>query len=102
MAQEHRTYVAIIATCALLVLGVFLFPPLTTSSEPIAEGITQAEFEESVTQELAHCESQISNVDCECFASMSGYIQSQKAARVPFAVYADGQELARGQASSSC
>lgn len=102
MAKEHRTYVAIIIIGVSLVFGVFLFPPLTSNSDPVVEGVTQAEFQVSVNRELAHCETQTSCVDCACFSSMSGYILSHKAARVPFAVYADSQELARGQASRSC
>lgn len=104
MLKDYRIHIIIVVTGFSLVSGIFLFPPLTSTSgkNAIPPGMSQAEFEQTVSRELAFCQEQSGDIDCGCFADVSSYIQSQDVAQVPFAVYANQEELARGQASGSC
>lgn len=102
MVYDYLKYVAIVGTLVMLAYGVSLFPPLTSGATSAGSGVSQAEYEATVGQELAYCESHAYDVDCACFAEVSGHILSQKQTRVPFAVYPDRTELARDQASGDC
>ncbi|GGX58679.1 hypothetical protein GCM10007385_29330 [Tateyamaria omphalii] len=102
MVYDYLRYVAVVGILLLLAFGVSLFPPLTSGATSVGSGVSQEEYEETVGQELAYCESNSYDVDCACFAQISGHILSQKESRVPFATYPDRTELARGQASKDC
>ncbi|WP_299602139.1 hypothetical protein [uncultured Tateyamaria sp.] len=102
MIYIYLRYLAIIGTVVLLLFGISFFPPLTSGGNSAGSGVSQAEYEEITGQELAYCENSAYDVDCECFAEISGHILSQQETKVPFAVYPDRTALARGQASGEC
>lgn len=102
MLYSNFKYLSIIGAVGAIVLGVSQLPPLTTGGTQASSGFSKAEVQEVIAQELAHCEANAAEVDCGCFAGVSGYILSNPEAKVPSARYADRLELARGQASRSC
>ena len=102
MSYKNFKYLGIICAVGAIVLGVSQLPPLTTGGTQAGHGVSQAEVQKVIAQELAHCEANAGEVDCECFAGVSGYILSNPEARVPSAYYVDRLELARGQASRRC
>ena len=102
MPTDIRLYVVMIAIGASLIFAVSLVPPLTSGGSNLAPGVTQAEVEAAVSQELAHCEQLDDTVDCQCFADISGYVRALESPRVPFTRSLDQTELARRQAAHSC
>ncbi|MDF3500563.1 MULTISPECIES: hypothetical protein [unclassified Sulfitobacter] len=87
---------------AAVVYGVFQVPPLTSGGSGGASGANEAEFNAAVSEELAFCQAQPDAVNCRCFATKSAIIRSHQQPRVPTAVYADKETLARGQAAQGC
>ncbi|MEM8654542.1 MAG: hypothetical protein AAGF36_07325 [Pseudomonadota bacterium] len=102
MPSDVRIYLVMVAIGGALIFAVSLVPPLTTGAVDLSAGVTQAEFEESVSQELDHCRSLSADLDCQCFAGMSGYVRAQARDPVPFTQTLDQTELARRQAAQSC
>lgn len=102
MAQDNRLLLYIGLIGALVVYGIYLFPPLTSRGGSNSSGITQPEFEAVLQQELDHCRARVDGTNCRCFANISGNILTFRAPEVPGAFQADRRELARGQATSSC
>lgn len=102
MPHDYRFCLYVILAGAAAIYGVFLVPPLTTGGNAGLTGISQTKFDETVSQELTYCLEQPNDINCRCFANLSGAILAHNEPRVPGAVYADKQELARGQATGSC
>ena len=85
-----------------VVIAVFQVPPLTSGGNSGKSGLNEAEFKAAVSAELAFCRRQPDAVNCRCFANKSAIIRSHQQPRVPSAVYADKEDLARGQAAQGC
>ncbi|WP_223423705.1 hypothetical protein [Tateyamaria pelophila] len=102
MASDYRILIPLVLGGAGVVYGVFLFPALTSGGSGSSRAVTPEEFEAVFNQELDYCLERPNGLNCQCFANMSGTILADKAPKVFGAVYADKQELARGQAERSC
>ena len=102
MQNDIRLYLVIVAIGGSLIFAVSLVPPLTSGGSNLAPGVTQAEFEEAVSQELAHCEGLDANIDCTCYAGVSGYVRALETPDIPFTRSLEQTELARRQAADSC
>ncbi len=102
MPNDFRLLFFSVLAGAGVVFTVFSFPALTTGGGFVVPGATEAEFEAVFSQELSYCERQPGDINCQCFANVSGVILADNAPRVPGARYADKQDLARGQAANSC
>lgn len=102
MPGDYRILLSLVLGGAVVVYCIFLFPALTSGDAGGSAEVSQAEFDAVVSQEMAFCLGQSSDMNCQCFAKMSGTIQVHDEPRVFGAVYADKQELARGQAEHSC
>ena len=102
MPGDTRIYLVMLAIGASLIFLVSLVPPLTSGSSSVAPGVTHAELEAAVSEELAHCERLDSAMDCQCFAGISGYVRALETPEVPFTRSLDQMELARRQAAHSC
>ncbi|MEH6522551.1 hypothetical protein [Sulfitobacter sp.] len=102
MPNDYRFYLYVVLAGGAAIYGVSLAPPLTTGGNAGMTGISQTKFDETVSQELTYCLEQANEIDCRCFANLSGVILAHNEPRVPGAVYADKQELARGQATGTC
>lgn len=102
MPQNHRILLCIVIVSGLIVYGVSFFPPLTTAGTEDPTSSTPTRFDAVFSQELAHCQKSSYDVNCRCFADISGTILAENNPRVPGVVYANKQELARGQAMGSC
>lgn len=93
---------AILGSGGLLYL-IFLMPPLTSGDSGLSsKGVSEAEVTAIRAEERAFCQRQPAAVDCQCFSRKSGAVRSYSSPQVPGAVYADQQQLARGQAISGC
>lgn len=53
-------------------------------------------------QEFTYCQAELSDVNCACFAGISGHILSQEEAAFRGTVSVNRSDLARAQASQSC
>lgn len=102
MASDYRLLICLVFGGAAIVYGVFSFPALTSGGSGSSSSITPAEFEAVFNQEMDHCLERPDDMNCQCFANLSGTILADKTPRVFGAVYADKQELARSQAERSC
>ncbi|WP_299722779.1 hypothetical protein [uncultured Tateyamaria sp.] len=102
MPDNLRILIYAVLAGAAIVAVVFSFPSLTTPDGGGGTGADQVQFEAIFAQEMSHCQSQPEDIDCQCYASISGTIQSDTATRVPRAQYAGKQDLARWQAGESC
>ncbi|WP_147106493.1 hypothetical protein [Tateyamaria sp. syn59] len=102
MTGDIRIYLVMLAIGGSIILGVSLVPPLTTSGVEIAPGVTQEEFEKAVSQELDYCEGLADDLDCQCYADVSGYIRANESVSVPFTRSIDQTTLARRQAAEDC
>lgn len=95
------TYVAILATVALLVAGVSTLPPLTqgglTRSGPPPYGAASAPADPA-----AFCRANMTGVNCACFAQKTAEVMNAPHKPVRGLVYADRWDLARAQAGESC
>jgi hypothetical protein len=103
MLSDYRIPALSVLAGGGLLYIIFLMPPLTSSDASLSsEGVSEAEVAAIRAEERAFCQAQPEAVDCQCFAQRSGAVRSYSAVKVPGAVYADQQELARGQAISGC
>lgn len=102
MPQDYRILLFAVLFGGAVIAVVFSFPALTTGGGTTAAGVSQADFEAAFSQELSYCQRQPQALDCQCFAGISGTILADNQPRVSGARYADKQDLARGQATSSC
>ena len=102
MPGDFRTYLIMLAVGGALIFSVSLLPPLTSGTVSVAKGVSQAEFQAAVSQEMTYCEERADNLDCQCFADISGYVVANKRAAVPFTRSIDQTVLARRQAEESC
>lgn len=102
MLQDYRIALAIIAATGFAVYGVSHFPSLTTVDSPAPNAADPARAAAIFGRELAYCQENAADLDCRCFADISGAIQARERARLSGWVYADKQELARWQARDSC
>jgi hypothetical protein len=89
---------AFIGVVLVLALG-FSLPPLVAREGQFA---LRTEDQNVAKEELAYCRSNVSDVNCKCFARKSAQILVQDQPDVRGFVYADRLDLARGQASHTC
>ena len=99
MFGEYAAPVFILAGGAACLSLVFLAPPLTSSERSAEDSLR---YQANLSREIGYCTSELSNVDCACFAGKAAEILSGEVAQVRGARYASGSELARAQAASSC
>ena len=90
-------YLAVGITGALAV-GSF-FPPLTTSGD-FATPTTRHQI--LASQQLSYCQSNLSDVNCVCFAGKAGHIMAHDGPKIPGLIYKNQSVLARDQAMQSC
>ena len=102
MQLGWRFIVFMALAVGLVIWGIFLLPPLTTGGSGLMPGVSQAALDQAVRSERAYCEARGTSVDCGCFAGKAGLVIAAQGPRVPGALYADQQSLARGQAAQSC
>jgi hypothetical protein len=102
MQYNFRILFFMIIAGAVVVFGVFQMPPLTSGGNSGSSGLNEAEFKAALGEELAFCRKQPDAVNCRCFANKSAIIRTHQQPRVPSAIYADKEDLARGQASRGC
>ncbi|MGC1506174.1 MAG: hypothetical protein WA782_18795 [Sulfitobacter sp.] len=102
MQYNFRILFFMLVGGASVVFGVFQVPPLTSGGNNGSSGQNEAQFKAAVSQELAFCRRQPDAENCRCFANRSAIIRSHDQPRVPSAIYADKQDLARGQAAQGC
>ena len=95
-------YLCVISGGVVVMYGVFSVPALTSGSISMSFGGSQAELDTAISEELDYCRNQVNNFSCQCFSKLSGTILAHSEPRVHGVVYADKQQLARGQASRSC
>lgn len=102
MFAEYRIYVAMVLSGAAILAVVFSFPALTTGGYSPGVPATEAQLDEVIAEERDFCERQPEDLDCQCFAGVSGVVLLNGNPRVPGATYADQQDLARSQAAQKC
>ncbi|MBM1777720.1 hypothetical protein [Sulfitobacter geojensis] len=102
MQYNFRILFFMIIAGAVVVLGVFQLPPLTSGGNSGSSGLNEAEFNATLSEELAFCRKQPDAVNCRCFANKSAIIRTHRQPKVPGALYVDKEELAREQASQGC
>ncbi len=82
--------------------GIYLAPPLVSSETSTRSAVDSVKFEAIFDEELDHCEAQPNDYDCQCYARLSGVVQSTEGLNVPGTQRIDRKQLARMQASGSC
>ncbi|MEL7132854.1 MAG: hypothetical protein AAGK77_10610 [Pseudomonadota bacterium] len=102
MPSDSRIYVGLIAIIVTLIVAVSFVPPLTTGGVEVSSGAVREDIEVTVSGELQHCESLVDDLDCRCYAGVSGYVLAQERVPVPFTQTMNQTELARTQAAQSC
>lgn len=102
MLRDYRISLYVILGGLVVIYVVFSFPALTASGNKSSTGVSEAEFERTVRQEMAYCRQQPEDINCQCFANLSGQILTHRTNKVHGATYADRQDLARGQAARAC
>lgn len=102
MPTDFRIYLFIILASGLTVYAVSFVPALTSDDSRGNAHVELRRYEAVFSHELAHCLERSDDINCQCFASISGLIQADESPALANAVYADRRELARGQAAASC
>jgi len=99
MSGEVALSIYMAAGVAGVVAVGFAFPPIIPrESEP---SLT-AEHEKNVRQEFSYCRSNLSRVNCACFASKASQVLAYDRPEVRGMIYADRSVLARDQAVRTC
>ena len=96
MALEVAMPVYVTAGLATAITIAFSLPPLTFDGNEEATRSAMAQHERSF------CDSNLSRVNCVCFARVSSAIREDPQRRVSGFVYADQRQIARIQAQQSC
>lgn len=97
-----RDHIFLFFVCASLVLASavgFVFTPLIP---PGPAGETGSEYQTHIGNEMAHCQANLKNMNCRCFARTAAHILSEEGPRVRGFFYVDRSDLARAQAGSGC
>ncbi len=102
MTIDYRYILFAALACSTVIFTIFLFPALTSRDDLNFLGPNHADLKATVSQELLHCQTRPSDIDCQCFASISGAILADNKPRIPGAWYFNKRDLARGQAADSC
>lgn len=97
MFSDYAIPVLLTAGVATAIAVAFTLPPLTF--DPSTSG---AEARASAIVEKSHCEDNLTDVDCKCYAKLSSYVLDNENKRIPGMRYANQQQLARSQAQTSC
>ncbi|MBV7393934.1 hypothetical protein [Mameliella sediminis] len=95
------TYAAVLASVALLVAGVNRLPPLTQGGLP-RTGSPPPGLATAPADPALWCRSNLTDVDCACFAQKAGEVMSTAHEPVQGMAYANRWDLARAQAGQSC
>lgn len=86
-----------------VIFAIFQAPPLTDRGSSSSTAINEERFEAYFNQELNFCEAQPNDYDCQCYARVSGVVQSSATPPLPAGVQRiDRKYLARVQASGRC
>lgn len=99
MAAEMKITAVVTVFGAIALAVGFSMPALTEGGN---EGRDSAAFKAVVKKEHSHCEAHLDGVDCGCFAQKAGYLQTEGTSNTKGGRSMAPQDLARGQASSSC
>ena len=100
--QNARLYVGLLLGSAFAVWAASFLPTLTTSTTANNGLQDQAVFEQAYAEELSYCRAEEEDLNCRCFANVSGVVIASEQLRVPGARYPDRLEIARIQASDRC
>jgi hypothetical protein len=99
MNKENSAAICIVIGVIVVLAVGFSFPPI------IARGVQTAtgpEVQRVAKEEHSYCRSNLSDVNCICFARKAAHILIQDRPKIPGFVYSDRAELARGQATHTC
>ena len=102
MLQQIRIAVFALLAMGLIFYGVSFLPPLTSGGSSSPTGLAQERYETVFRNELQYCRNNIDDLNCRCFAQISGMIQADVVHRTPGAVPMNKQALGRMQAEDSC
>jgi hypothetical protein len=89
-----------------LIVGVVITLAIGSTFTPViprgsSSELTSREVANSI-QEMSFCSANLEDVNCACFAGISGHILSQDTPSFRGSVSVDRFELARAQASEAC
>jgi hypothetical protein len=102
MHHDYRIVLFVLIAGTAATFGVFSAPTLTTTNTRNPTGVSEQEFNRTLSQEFSYCQLNKTDVNCGCFARKSGTILTEKQPRVRNARYMDQTALARSQATHSC
>lgn len=102
MLSDLRVYLVLAALGGAVVYGIFQAPPLTSRETDATSLVDQSSFEATFNEERDFCEAQPNSYDCQCYARISGVVQSGEGINIAGAERIDRQRLARMQASGRC
>ncbi|MBW4983095.1 hypothetical protein KZZ07_11135 [Mameliella sp. CS4] len=95
------TAATVLATVALLVVGVNQLPPLTQGGLP-RSGPPPFGAVSAPADPAAWCRANLSDVNCGCFAQKADEVMSAPHERLQGLSYANRWDLARAQAGAGC
>ncbi|MEM7470431.1 MAG: hypothetical protein AAF340_03700 [Pseudomonadota bacterium] len=102
MLGDIRIFLFLALLGAGVIFSIFQAPPLTSRETGATALVDQSSFEAVFDDELDHCEAQPNSYDCQCYARISGVVQSGEGFNVAGVQRIDRKQLARMQASGSC
>lgn len=83
------------------ILGVaYQLPPLTAEDDPGPD--VSVRVSEITAQQMSYCATNLSDINCVCFAGMAGHILADEDLVVPGTRYVTKTELAHSQATQTC
>ena len=99
MASDVAIAVYVAAGVGAAIGTGFMFQPMTVGS---GLGSTNEKTVAAAQAEQDYCQSELSGVNCACFSRMAAHIKTDTRPKVENIIYADKEELARGQAKDTC
>ncbi|MCY4334620.1 MAG: hypothetical protein OXC60_08100 [Litoreibacter sp.] len=102
MFGDVRVYLFLSVFGGGVIYGIFQAPPLTSRETDAISLVEESSFEVKFEEERAHCEELPDSFDCQCYARVSGVVQSGDRLNIVGAERVDPERLARMQAEGRC
>ncbi|MEM6409400.1 MAG: hypothetical protein AAF700_13425 [Pseudomonadota bacterium] len=102
MFADIRVYLFLSVFGGGVIYGIFQADPLTSRETDAISLVEESSFEVKFDEERAHCEALPDSYDCQCYARVSGVVQSGERIAVAGTQRVDPQHLARMQAKGRC
>lgn len=100
MTNQYAVAVYVLAGMFTIIGLAYHLPPLTEPDDPPPDN--SAHVRAVTLQELSYCATNLSDINCVCFAGMAGHILSDDDPAIRGTRYITKTQLARSQATQTC